>query len=113
MKGMLFELSTQFGDVVLANIEGIDTLTDDDLDTAIQAIFTNIGQDNLQQWMTNRLGQATIDAVPCDLVLVGTPFDLSRLIRTRHPMIRVNYSLDQEATAELARILDRFLETVK
>jgi predicted GTPase len=57
--------------------------------------------------------QATIDAVPCDLVLVGTPFDLSRLIRTRHPMIRVNYSLGQEATTELGRILDRFLETVK
>ncbi len=57
--------------------------------------------------------QATIDAVPCDLVLVGTPFDLSRLIRTRHPMIRVNYSLDQEATTELARVLDRFLKTIK
>ncbi len=53
--------------------------------------------------------QATIDAVPCDLVLVGTPFDLSRLVKTRHPMLRVSYSLDQPATDELARILDRFL----
>ena len=55
--------------------------------------------------------QATIDAVPCDLVLVGTPFDLSRLIKTRHPMMRVNYSLDQAATAQLSGILDRFLAT--
>jgi predicted GTPase len=53
--------------------------------------------------------QASIDAVPCDLVLVGTPFDLSRLIKTRHPMMRVNYSLDQAATAGLSGILDRFL----
>jgi predicted GTPase len=53
--------------------------------------------------------KATIEAVPCDLVLVGTPFDLSRLIKTKHPMIRVNYSLDQAATDALAVILDRFL----
>jgi len=53
--------------------------------------------------------KATIEAVPCDLVLVGTPFDLSRLIKTKHPMIRVNYSLDQAATDALAGILDRFL----
>jgi predicted GTPase len=53
--------------------------------------------------------KATIEAVPCDLVLVGTPFDLSRLIKTKHPMIRVNYSLDQAATDKLSVILDRFL----
>ena len=57
--------------------------------------------------------KATIEAVPCDLVLVGTPFDLSRLIKTKHPMIRVNYSLDKAATAALSVILDRFLATRK
>jgi predicted GTPase len=57
--------------------------------------------------------KATIDAVPCDLVLVGTPFDLARLIKTRHPMIRVNYNLDQAGTSELARILDGFLDGMK
>jgi predicted GTPase len=53
--------------------------------------------------------QASIDAVPCDLVLVGTPFDLARLIKTKHPMMRVSYSLDQAATAALSGVLDRFL----
>jgi predicted GTPase len=53
--------------------------------------------------------KATIDAVPCDLVLVGTPFDLSRLIQTRHPMVRISYSLDQSSTDALAGILDKFL----
>jgi predicted GTPase len=53
--------------------------------------------------------QATIDAVPCDLVLVGTPMDLARIVQSRHPMVRVTYSLDEAATGELAGILDRFL----
>jgi len=52
---------------------------------------------------------ATIDAVPCDLVLVGTPFDLSRLIKTARPMIRVGYSLDPAIAGELDGILDKFL----
>jgi predicted GTPase len=52
--------------------------------------------------------KATIDAVPCDLVLVGTPFDLGRLIETRRPMLRVSYSLDGESSAALDGILDAF-----
>jgi predicted GTPase len=53
--------------------------------------------------------QATIDAVPCDLVLVGTPFDLSRLVRTKHPMLRVRYALGPEASQTLGRVLDAFI----
>jgi predicted GTPase len=53
--------------------------------------------------------QETINAVPCDLVLVGTPVDLGRIVRSRHPMVRVSYGLDQEATAEFSRILESFL----
>jgi predicted GTPase len=53
--------------------------------------------------------QATIDAVPCDLVLVGTPLDLGRLIRTSRPMVRVTYSLDADSTRALDRILEKFL----
>jgi predicted GTPase len=53
--------------------------------------------------------QATINAVPCDLVLVGTPVDLGRLIRTTRPMVRVTYSLDSAATQSLGQILDNFL----
>lgn len=52
--------------------------------------------------------KATIDAVPCDLVLVGTPVDLGRLIQSTHPMIRVSYSLDQQAADELDRVLNDF-----
>jgi predicted GTPase len=49
---------------------------------------------------------ATIDAVPCDLVLVGTPFDLSRLMRTNKPMLRVTYGLGQAAVDSLDACLE-------
>jgi predicted GTPase len=38
---------------------------------------------------------ATIDAVPCELVLAGTPIDLARLLRVRHPVHRVRYRLEE------------------
>ncbi len=53
--------------------------------------------------------KATIEAVPCDLVLVGTPFDLARVIKTGRPMIRVGYNLDPSVNAQLEGILDKFL----
>ncbi len=57
--------------------------------------------------------QATIDAVPCDVVMVGTPLDLGRLVRTSRPMVRVTYSLDEPATRALDQILDRFLTSTQ
>lgn len=52
--------------------------------------------------------EATINAVPCDLVLVGTPFDLSRLIRANKPVVRVSYELDPATSTALAEILQPF-----
>ncbi len=53
--------------------------------------------------------EETINAVPCDLVLIGTPFDLTRLVHTSHPAMRVTYNLDPRAASELEGILDGFL----
>ena len=53
--------------------------------------------------------KATIDAVPCDLVLVGTPFDLSRLIKVKQPMVRVSYGMDKAATEAISGVINRFL----
>jgi len=36
----------------------------------------------------------TIRDVPCDVIVVGTPFDLTRLIGEERPTIRVKYELD-------------------
>jgi predicted GTPase len=37
--------------------------------------------------------EATVDAVECDLVLVATPIDLTRLIDIAKPNMRIGYSL--------------------
>lgn len=41
--------------------------------------------------------EQTINAVPCDMVIVGTPIDLRRLITIKKPAVRVTYEL-QEVT---------------
>jgi len=40
--------------------------------------------------------EATVDAVECDLVLVATPIDLTRLIDIAKPNMRIGYSLRAE-----------------
>jgi predicted GTPase len=37
--------------------------------------------------------ERTIDGVPCDMVIVATPIDLSRVLTIRHPFQRVRYEL--------------------
>ncbi len=37
--------------------------------------------------------EATIDAAECDVVVTGTPFDLGRLISTRHPLRHARYEI--------------------
>lgn len=45
--------------------------------------------------------EETINAADCDLVLIGTPIDLGRLLKLNKPALRVTYELDQEATDKL------------
>ena len=49
--------------------------------------------------------QATINQVPCDLVIVGTPIDLARLIEIKHPTQRVRYELQPIGQPTLKDIL--------
>lgn len=39
--------------------------------------------------------KATIDRVPCELVLAATPIDLARVIRGGKPILRVEYSVEE------------------
>ncbi|MDH3283106.1 MAG: cyclic 2,3-diphosphoglycerate synthase [Acidobacteriota bacterium] len=48
---------------------------------------------------------ATIERVPCDLVLVGTPIDLARVIEIEKPAMRVTYELE-EVGDELVKALE-------
>jgi predicted GTPase len=47
----------------------------------------------------------TIRRVPCDLVIVATPVDLTRIIRIDKPMLRVRYDLQEIGSPTLAQIL--------
>jgi predicted GTPase len=49
--------------------------------------------------------EATIAAVPCDLVLLGTPIDLGRVIRVKHPLVRVRYELEEVRPGSLEELL--------
>ena len=40
--------------------------------------------------------EATINAVDCDLVIVATPIDLTRILEINKPFIRVGYRLEEE-----------------
>jgi len=49
--------------------------------------------------------EETINRAECDLVVSGTPIDLSRLIKTNKPVIRVRYSLLEKSKPDLAEII--------
>ena len=53
---------------------------------------------------------ATIDAVPCDSVLVATPIDLGKLIRMSKPATRVRYELDEQDRTVLPRMIREAIE---
>ena len=48
--------------------------------------------------------EATVAAVDCDLVLVATPIDLTRLIDIEKPNMRIGYSLSAEDGALTAAV---------
>jgi len=57
--------------------------------------------------------ESTIDRVPCDVVVVGTPIDLSRLVKIRNPVVRVRYELQEIGRPDLADTLSGLLARVR
>lgn len=53
--------------------------------------------------------EATIRATPCDVVVTGTPVDLSRIIDLRHPLRRVSYTLKEVGPTTLRDALEPWL----
>ncbi|TLZ99496.1 MAG: GTPase [Methanobacteriota archaeon] len=49
--------------------------------------------------------EETIDATPCDVVVSGTPIDLSRVLRTKKPVVHVRYELDEIGHPNLEDVL--------
>jgi predicted GTPase len=56
--------------------------------------------------------QATINATPCDLVLIGTPINLGRLIEIKHPWQRVHYELQEIGHPTLEEVLTERLDVL-
>jgi predicted GTPase len=50
--------------------------------------------------------EQTINRVPCDLVIVATPIDLTRLVPIQQPSQRVFYELQEIGHPTLQDILD-------
>ncbi len=53
--------------------------------------------------------EATINAVDCDLVIIGTPIDLRKLVKLNKPAVRVTYNLQEIGKPDLGDALERFL----
>ncbi len=49
--------------------------------------------------------EATVRATPCDVVVIGTPVDLRRLIRFDKPAVRATYKLAERGKPDLAAVL--------
>ena len=50
--------------------------------------------------------EQTINATDCDVVVTGTPIDLGRLIRSRHPIRHVGYELEEVGEPTLETLLE-------
>ena len=53
--------------------------------------------------------QETINRVPCDLVLVGTPIDLAALLKINKPSLRVYYDLQERQNGVIKSMVEKIL----
>lgn len=54
--------------------------------------------------------ETSINATPCDLVLVGSPIDITRVVDIKKPAMRVRYDLEEIGEPSLATVLKDFLK---
>ncbi len=57
--------------------------------------------------------QATINATPCDLYIIGTPIDLRRLVNFPKPAVRVTYDLKEISKPDLAEAIRKTIKFKK
>jgi predicted GTPase len=57
--------------------------------------------------------ETTINAVPCDTVVIGTPIDLRRVLNIAKPSVRVSYALEELTKPDIPAVLDEFLKTAR
>ncbi len=47
----------------------------------------------------------TIERIDCDLIVSATPIDITRVLKTRRPILRVGYELEEIGSPNLKEIL--------
>jgi predicted GTPase len=52
--------------------------------------------------------EKTIDAVDCDTVIIGTPVDLTKIIKIKKPVVRVQYQLQETGKPDLEDVLNNY-----
>jgi predicted GTPase len=57
--------------------------------------------------------EATIDAADCDAVIAGTPMDLDRVIKSRHPIRHVTYTLAEIGEPDLSDVLQPIIASAE
>jgi predicted GTPase len=55
----------------------------------------------------------TIDATPCDLVVIGTPIDLAKIVHLSKPSVRVGYELEERSKPGLESCLAKIFAKIK
>lgn len=53
--------------------------------------------------------ETTINKVNCDLVISGTPIDISRVLQANKPIVRVRYGVGSETGKLLEKMIDKFI----
>lgn len=57
--------------------------------------------------------EETIQKADCDLVVIATPVDLSRIVKIRQPTCRVTYELEEIGRPTLREVLENFIARVR
>jgi predicted GTPase len=57
--------------------------------------------------------EKTINSTPCDVVVIGTPIDLNRIVKISKPTVRVTYELQEIGTPNLQMVLEEFVRKMK
>jgi predicted GTPase len=54
--------------------------------------------------------EAAVNKADCDVVLSGTPIDLTRIIKSNKPIVRVSYRLQEKSKPDLEELVTAMLK---
>jgi predicted GTPase len=57
--------------------------------------------------------EKTINSTPCEVVVIGTPIDLNRIVKINKPTVRVTYELQEIGKPTLEDVLKDFVQKMK